>query len=59
LTAMFDKALAFYQTEPELAIKMATDPLVATANDVDLPTLAAWTALASIVMNLDEFLMRR
>ena len=42
------------QVEPLLAIgEAAVDP------QLDLPQLAAWTLLASIVLNLDETVTRR
>ena len=41
------------------ALKMATDPLGPAAKEADVSDLAAWTTVANVVMNLDEFLMRR
>jgi hypothetical protein len=38
---------------------MATEPLGAVEAGADVVELAAWTAVANVVMNLDEFLMRR
>jgi hypothetical protein len=38
---------------------MATDPLGPAPKDADIAQLAAWTTIANVVMNLDEFLMRR
>ena len=34
-------------------------PLGPADKGADVPTLAAWTAVSSVIMNLDEFLMRR
>jgi len=42
-----------------LAEQMATQPLGPADKGTDLPALAAWTAVSSVIMNLDEFLMRR
>jgi hypothetical protein len=38
---------------------MATDPLGPAPQGADIAELAAWTTIANVVMNLDEFLMRR
>jgi mono/diheme cytochrome c family protein len=59
LRTLLAKSLAQYRADAALAAKMATDPLGPADKDADLPTLAAWTAVSSVVMNLDEFLMRR
>ena len=59
LTGVLEKALALYRSDAALATKMATDPLGPAPKDADVATLAAWTTVASVVMNLDEFLMRR
>jgi hypothetical protein len=59
LTALHEEALALYRNDAALAGKMATDPLGPAAKDADLPSLAAWTAVSNVILNLDEFLMRR
>ncbi len=59
LTALYDASLQQFRSDPEAAKTMATDPLGPAPEGSDLPTLAAWTALANVIMNLDEFLMRR
>lgn len=59
LTQLHAETLASYQNDPAAAAKMATDPLGAALKDANLPELAAWTTIANVVMNLDEFLMRR
>jgi hypothetical protein len=59
LCAVFEKALALYRSDAALATSMATDPIGAAPKDADVPSLAAWTVVANVVMNLDEFLMRR
>ncbi|MEJ7743567.1 MAG: hypothetical protein WKF73_14115 [Nocardioidaceae bacterium] len=54
------KALDVYRNDAELAKKMATEPVGPVSDVTDPVELAAWTAVAvSVVMNLDEFLMRR
>ncbi len=59
LKALLAKSLAQYRADDALALKMATDPLGPAEKGADVPTLAAWTAVSSVIMNLDEFLMRR
>jgi hypothetical protein len=48
-----------YQASKDEALKMATDPIGPAQKEADIAKLAAWTAVANVVMNLDEFLMRR
>jgi len=59
LTLLHAESLAAYQKDAAAATKMATEPLGPADKDANLPELAAWTAVANVVMNLDEFLMRR
>lgn len=59
LKQLEEESLATYRQDPENALKMATDPLGPAAPGADLAQLAAWTTVANVVMNLDEFLMRR
>ena len=56
---MLAKSVAQYKADAALALKMATDPLGPADKGADVSTLAAWTAVSSVIMNLDEFLMRR
>ncbi len=48
-----------YAADPALALKMASEPLGAPPAGTDVAKLAAWTVAAGVIMNLDEFLMRR
>lgn len=59
LTRLYEEALAVFKADPDAAKQMATEPLGAAPAGADLADLAAWTATANVVMNLDEFLMRR
>ena len=59
LETLLQRSLTAYRADPALAAKMATQPIGAADKGADLAELAAWTAVASVVMNLDEFLMRR
>lgn len=59
LEKLYEEALADYRSHPDEAVKMATDPVGPAPKGADLPSLAAWTTVANVVMNLDEFVMRR
>jgi hypothetical protein len=59
LTQLHSESLAMYRADAAAATKMATEPLGAVEAGADVAELAAWTAVANVVMNLDEFLMRR
>jgi hypothetical protein len=59
LSRLHDESLAGYRQDAEAAAKMAADPLGQPSRDADIAELAAWTTVANVVMNLDEFLMRR
>ncbi len=58
LARLHDEALAFFKADPEAAKQMATDPIGPVPEGMDVAELAAWTATANVIMNLDEFLMR-
>ena len=53
------KSVQQYASDPTLAMKMASEPLGAPPAGTDVSKLAAWTVAAGVIMNLDEFLMRR
>lgn len=59
LQRLHDEALGGYRADPAQALKMATEPLGAVPKGADVAELAAWTTVANVVMNLDEFVMRR
>jgi len=59
LTRLHGEALAALKADPEAAKKLATEPIGAAPEGADVTDLAAWTATANVIMNLDEFLMRR
>ncbi len=59
LTKLHHEALASYKTDAASATAMATDPLGPAPKGADIAELAAWTTVANVVMNLDEFVMRR
>ena len=53
------EALARFQTQPEQAQKLATEPLGPTPPGCDVAELAAWTVVGNVLLNLDEMLMKR
>jgi hypothetical protein len=59
LAKLHEEALLNYRADKTEAQKMATDPLGPIPAGADLAELAAWTVIANVVMNLDEFVMRR
>ncbi|MFO0905957.1 MAG: DUF1553 domain-containing protein [Pirellulales bacterium] len=59
LAALHAQATQRFQKETEAAKKMATEPLGPPPANVDVPTLAAWTVTANVILNLDETLMKR
>jgi hypothetical protein len=58
LTEVYEKSVSVYRDDIELARRMATEPLGPLPDGADEIILAAWTTVASVIMNLDEFLMR-
>jgi hypothetical protein len=59
LTGLLEQALAAYRNDAEAAKKMATDPLGPAPAGADVAELAAWTTVSNVVMNMDEFVMRK
>ncbi|HYF35307.1 MAG TPA: DUF1553 domain-containing protein [Prosthecobacter sp.] len=59
LTALLNQSFTAYKSDLAAAQKLATDPLGPAPQNADIPTLAAWTTVANVVMNLDEFVMRK
>ncbi|MDP6443359.1 MAG: DUF1553 domain-containing protein, partial [Pirellulaceae bacterium] len=56
LVELASKKLA---TQPEAAKQLATVPLGAAPEGADVVELATWTVVGNVLMNLDEFLMKR
>jgi ribosomal protein S15P/S13E len=63
LVKLYETALAAFKSEPEQAAALITPPETlnehSNAKPADVPELAAWTAVANVLLNLDEVLMRR
>ena len=58
LLALFDSELARYTADPAAALKLATEPLGALPAGLTAPEVAAWTAVANVLLNLDGVLMK-
>jgi hypothetical protein len=48
-----------FTKQPEQAMKLASVPLGPPPSGADTAELAAWTVVGNVLLNLDEFLMRR
>jgi mono/diheme cytochrome c family protein len=59
LVKLHDDAKAKFAKEPAKATQFATNPLGPLPKGVEASEAAAWTVVASVVMNLDEMLMKR
>ncbi|MBS0208831.1 MAG: DUF1553 domain-containing protein [Planctomycetes bacterium] len=58
LVALYESSLAHYQSQPEEARKMATDPLGKLPEGADVAAAAAWTVVANVLLNLDGVLTK-
>jgi hypothetical protein len=54
LAAFYELAYKSFLSDPAAATALATEPLGKPAEGSDLASLAAWTAVANVVLNLDE-----
>jgi hypothetical protein len=59
LIALHDEAFTFYKQDATKAAAMATNPIGPVPPGADVAELAAWTTVASVLLNLDETLMKR
>jgi len=59
LRALYDELVAAYRQDAALAEAMATNPIGPLPPGAEAADLAAWTAVASVMLNLDETLMKR
>jgi Protein of unknown function (DUF1553)/Protein of unknown function (DUF1549)/Planctomycete cytochrome C/F5/8 type C domain len=56
---LYDKSHAALAADPQSAMKLATEPLGPLPAGADPIELAAWTAIANVLLNLDEVLTTR
>ncbi len=59
LIALHDAVLSTYRQDEKKALEMATNPIGAAPKGTDVADLAAWTAVANTLLNLDETVMKR
>ena len=59
LAKLYESARKRYESAPDLAQKMATNPLGPLPKDADAADYAAWTIVGNVLLNLDEMFMRR
>ena len=58
LRALYETQRKHFEANLADASRLATEPLGPAPKGVDLAELAALTAVANVILNLDEFLMR-
>lgn len=56
ISELLAKRLDYYQTDSDSAVRMATDPLGPLPENINAAEAAAWTNVANVLLNLDEFL---
>jgi hypothetical protein len=59
LTSLYETSRKEYAADSARAKQMATEPLGPAPEGSDLASLAAWTTVGNVLLNLDELLMRR
>ncbi len=57
--ALLQRAREGFRADPDSAKRLATEPIGALPQGVDPVEAAAWTGVANVILNLDEFVMRR
>ncbi|MDP7276454.1 MAG: DUF1553 domain-containing protein [Planctomycetaceae bacterium] len=58
LAALFASELAHYKTRPQAATEVATQPRGPLPPMADPATMAAWTVVANVLLNLDQVLTK-
>ena len=58
IVQLFEAQLDHYQQHEDAALKMATIPLGALPEEMNVAEVAAWTVVASVLLNLDETLSK-
>ncbi len=59
VVALYAQESAQFASTPEAALKMATDPIGPAPEGAEVAELAAWSTVANMLLNLDEFVTRR
>ncbi len=58
LLELFQQQLASFRADPSSALKLVSIGPADRPTNLDVPTLAAWTVLANVILNLDETLTK-
>ncbi len=58
LLELFKQQLASFQSDPQSALKIVSIGSAKRPQGLDVPTLAAWTVVANVILNLDETLTK-
>ena len=59
VTTLLERSRQRFQTDTTKAKRLATEPIGELPSGLDAVDAAAWTSVANVLMNLDEFLMKR
>lgn len=59
LASLLEDSASTYAADQDHAQKMAADPIGPIPTGANVTELAAWSTVANVIMNLDEFVMRR
>lgn len=59
LSSLLERSRQRFQANPNKARSLATEPIGELPRGLEAPEAAAWTSVANVLMNLDEFLMKR
>jgi hypothetical protein len=59
ITQLHEQSLAKFTAAPDDAKRMATEPLGPVEGEANLAELASWTVVGNVLLNLDEFVMKR
>ena len=59
LQGLLERSRERFQADPAKARRLATEPIGELPRGLEAPEAAAWTSVANVLLNLDEFLMKR
>jgi len=59
LASLVDETRSTYAADAAHTLKMATDPIGPVPQDLNVTEAATWSSVSNVIMNLDEFVMRR
>jgi len=59
LVELYERSVQRFQSDPDKARDVATQPIGPASVGANLAELAAWTVVGNVLLNLDEMLMKR